>query len=191
VGIKQIYSSDRSQIIWTDAEVSHLKETCSSEISHAVDLAAYTGLRVGDLIRLSWSHIGEDAIIVTTGKSRHRRDAIVPLYSELRDVLARIPRRSPVVLTSSRGRPWTKEGLGSSFRDAKKVAWPNGDDLHFHDLRGTAATKFYIAGLSEREIAELMAWEEEQVSRIIRRYVGRQAAIKERIRKLDEARKRT
>jgi transposase len=46
----------------------------------------------------------------------------------------------------------------------------------FHDLRGTAATKFYIAGLSERIIAEIMGWEEEHVARIIRRYVGRSAA---------------
>jgi integrase len=133
--------------------------------------------------------VGEDAIIVSTGKSRHRREAIIPLYQGLRDVLARIPRRSPVILTSSKGRPWAKDGLSSSFDKAKAVAWPAGDDLHFHDLRGTAATKFYIAGLTEREIAELMAWEEEQVSRIIRRYVGRAAAIKERIRKLNESRK--
>jgi transposase len=38
-------------------------------------------------------------------------------------------------------------------------------------LRGTAATRFYVAGLPERAIAEIMAWSEEQVIRIIRRYV--------------------
>lgn len=34
-----------------------------------------------------------------------------------------------------------------------------------------------------------MGWDEESVRKIIRRYVGRQAAIKDRIRKLNEARK--
>jgi hypothetical protein len=34
-----------------------------------------------------------------------------------------------------------------------------------------------------------MGWEEQSVSKIIRRYVDRQAAIKERIRKLNEARR--
>ncbi|MBN9256935.1 MULTISPECIES: site-specific integrase [unclassified Mesorhizobium] len=188
-GIKQLYSGSRSEIIWTDNDIAHLKVTCSVEIAHAVDLAAHTGLRVGDLVRLSWSHVGEDAIIVTTGKSRHKREAVIPLYQELRDVLARIPRRSPVVLTGSRKRPWTVNGLASSFSDAKKIAWPKGDNLHFHDLRGTAATKFYVAGMTEREIAEIMAWEEDQVARIIRRYVSRGAAIKERIRKLNGAAK--
>jgi len=59
--------------------------------------------------------------------------------------------------------------------------------LHFHDLRGTAATKFYIAGLSIRVIAEILAWSEDQVERIIRRYVGRAAATKEAIRQLNAA----
>ena len=75
--------------------------------------------------------------------------------------------------------------------DAKKVAWPEGENLNFHDLRGTAATKFYNAGLAEREIAEILAWEEESVLKIIRRYISRTAALKERIKRLDEAKQRT
>jgi DNA-directed RNA polymerase specialized sigma24 family protein len=58
-------------------------------------------------------------------------------------------------------------------------------------LRGTACTKFYIAGLSVRVIAEVMGWEEETVEKIIRRYVGRQAATKALIAQLNEARRRT
>ena len=57
--------------------------------------------------------------------------------------------------------------------------------MHFNDLRGAAATKFYIAGFSMREIAETLAWEEASVEKIIRRYVGRRAAIKARIKKLE------
>ena len=64
-------------------------------------------------------------------------------------------------------------------------------DLHFHDLRGTAATKFYVAGLSIRVIAEILAWSEDQVDRIIRRYVARGAATKAAIQQLNEARQRT
>jgi len=41
--------------------------------------------------------------------------------------------------------------------------------LHFHDLRRTAATKFNIAGLPTRAVAEILAWSEYQVERIIRR----------------------
>jgi integrase len=33
-------------------------------------------------------------------------------------------------------------------------------DLHFHDLRGTAATNFYRAGFTVREIAQTLGWAE-------------------------------
>jgi len=87
-------------------------------------------------------------------------------------------------LTNSRGRPWRSNGFGTAFNRAKIAAGMNDRGLHFHDLRGTAATKFYIAGLSIRVIAEILAWSEDQVERIIRRYVGRAAATKEIIRQL-------
>lgn len=184
-GVKRLYSNDRSEIIWTDADLAQITRTCSKEIGHAVELAGHTGLRLSDLLRVSWSHVGEDAIVLTTGKSRHRREAIIPLYDALRDVLARIPKRSTTILTSSKRRPWTADGFGSSFNKAKIDAGMAEMDLHFNDLRGTAATKFYIAGFSMREIAETLAWEEDSVEKIIRRYVGRAAAIKARIRKLE------
>ncbi|UFZ02920.1 tyrosine-type recombinase/integrase [Bradyrhizobium ontarionense] len=184
-GVKRLYSNDRSEIIWTDSDLAQIRNTCSTEIAHAVDLAGHTGLRLSDLLRLSWSHVGEDAIVLTTGKSRHRREAIIPLFGTLREVLARIPKRATTILTSTKRRPWTADGFGSSFNKAKIEAGMAELDLHFNDLRGTAATKFYIAGFSMREIAETLAWEEESVEKIIRRYVGRSAAIKARIKKLE------
>jgi integrase len=184
-GIKHLYENDRSEIIWTDSDITHIKQTCSVEIADAIDLDGHTGLRLSDLLRLSWSHVTDDAIILTTGKSRHKREAIIPLYDGLRKVLARIPKRATTILTSSKRRPWTADGFGSSFNKAKIDAGMSERDLHFNDLRGTAATKFYIAGFTMREIAETLAWEEESVEKIIRRYVGRNAAIKARIRKLE------
>jgi integrase len=196
-GIKKLYDNDRSEIIWTDADIKELKagkvlksgqrKPCPIEFAHAVDLAAYTGLRESDLVRLCWSHVGEDAIVFATGKSGGKREAIIPLYDDLRAVLARIPKRSPTILTSTRGRPWTISGFGTAYQRHKL----KDRDLHFHDLRGTAATKFYVAGLSIRVIAEILAWSEEQVEKIIRRYVSRTAATKAAIVQLNEARKRT
>ena len=183
-GIKHLYKNDRSEIIWTDSDIAHIKRTCSAEIANAIDLAAHTGLRLGDLLRLSWSHVGDVAIVLTTSKSKHRREAIIPLYDELRNVLARIPRRSTVILTNARGHPW--RGLATTFSTAKKAAGIN--NLHFHDLRGTAATRFYIAGLKTRVIAEILGWSEDSVEKIIHRYVARGAATRAVIRQLNEAR---
>jgi integrase len=184
-GIEHLYNNDRSEIIWTAADIDHIKKTCSAEVAFAVDLAGHTGLRLSDLVRVAWSHVDDDAIVLTTGKSRHRREALIPLYGALRDVLARIPKRATTILTNSRRRPWTADGFGSSFNKAKIDAAMADRDLHFNDLRGTAATKFYAADFTMREIAETLAWEEKSVEKIIRRYVGRTAAIKARIKKLE------
>lgn len=188
-GIKHLYSSDRSEIIWTDADIAQVKAGCSEEVKWVIDLAAHTGLRVADLLRLSWSHVGPDAIIISTGKSRHKREAIIPRYDALDEVLTRIPKRSPVVLTSTKRKPWRQDGFNTMFWRAKQRTDMLERDLHFHDLRGTAATKFYIAGLSIRVISEIMAWEEETVEKIIRRYVGRNSATKEAIRSLNASKK--
>lgn len=192
-GIKQLYANDRAAIIWTDDDIKQLKaaKSCSEELGLVVDLAAYTGLRVSDLVRLAWSHVQESAIVISTGKSGFKREAVIPVYAELRTLLNRIPKRSTVILTSSNKTPWTANGLGSSFNKAKIDAGMEKQGLHFHDLRGTAATRFYISGLPERVIAEIMGWEEDHVSKIIRRYVDRKAATEAIIRQIDEAKKRT
>lgn len=190
-GIKQLYTNNRAEIIWTDSDIGRLRAEASEEVMRAVDLAAATGLRVSDLIRLSWSHVHDEAIVISTGKSRHKREAVIPIYDDLRALLDRIPRQSTAILTNSRKRPWTADGLNSSFTSAMKGAKLKERDLHFHDLRGTAATRFYLAGLSERVIAEIMGWEEDYVAKIIRRYVDRRAAVQATIRQMREARKRT
>lgn len=181
-GIKGVYESDRSEIIWTDDDIATLREHASPEVMLAVDLAAQSGLRSADIFRLSWSHVGDDAIVIRTSKSRFKREAVIPLHDDLRAVLARIPRRSPVVLTNSEGRPW--RGYSSSFSTAMDRAGMGERDLHFHDLRGTAATKFYLAGISVRTIGEILGWSETDVEKIIRRYVSRKASVEDVILKM-------
>jgi len=187
-GVQRIYSVDRSEIIWTDDNLATIKAASSDELGFAFDLAAHTGLRLGDLVHLSWSNIREHEIVISTGKGRRKkRQAFIPLYDELIQLLARIPKRATTVLTSTRKRPRTADGLGTSIHDAKVAAGMSELDLHFHDLRGTAATKFYLAGLDDRVIAEILGWEEDAVRHIIRRYVGRSAATMDAIRRLNQA----
>ena len=183
-GIKALYSADRAAIIWTDADIARIKQAVSPEVGHAIDLAALTGLRRGDLLRLSWSHIYDNEIVISTNKSGRRVEARIPLYAELRAVLARIPKRAMTILTNSKGQAWTGDGLGSLIIKAKTKAGIG--DLHFHDLRGTAATGFYLAGLEKRVIAEILGWTEGSVEDILRKYVHRAAATKAAIRLLDK-----
>jgi integrase len=206
-GMKRLYKSDRSEIIWLPDDIAALETVAPAEVMHAVRLAATTGLRQGDLVRLTWNCVKDDHIHLP-GASKNDIEAFIPLYAELRAVLETIPKRSPVILTNSLGKPWGngKDDDGKHLRKAfgrakdrwqahlaaKVAAGAAADSFveigekHFHDLRGTAATKFYLAGLTVRVIAEIMAWEEDTVAKIIRKYVGRKAATMAIIRQLNE-----
>src|SRR5262245_1754797 len=133
-GIKGLYSGDRSEIIWTDADIAELKSPkppkkgCPQEISDAVDLAGESGLRLSDLLLVSWSHVGEHSIVMRTGKSLHKREVHIPLTDTLRAVLAKTPKRSTTILTNSKGQPWKKNGFGTAFQRAKKGAGLDGRD---------------------------------------------------------------
>lgn len=192
-GIKNLYEADRAELIWTDEDIARLqKAKVSREIVWALKLACLTGLRQADVLRLSWSHVGDLSIELPTGKSsvrgKGRRTAVIPLYDELEALLKEIPKRSTRILTNTEGLPW-KSGFSSSWNKAMKAI--DEQELHYHDSRGTAATKFYLAGFDMREIAEMLAWAEDKVERIIRRYVRKNALLLDRIRRLREARERT
>ncbi|MHB8286162.1 MAG: tyrosine-type recombinase/integrase [Caulobacteraceae bacterium] len=184
-GIPHIYRVDRSELIWTDDDLARVFEKASPELVWAGKLAAYTGLRLSDLLKLSWSHVQPLAIEMRTAKSGGRRTALIPLYGDLATLLKEIPKRATTVLTNTRGQPW-RSGFSDSWRDA--CARAEIGDLHFHDLRGTAATRMFVAGLTVREIAEILAWSEDRVERLIDRYVKRDELLLDRIRRLDSKR---
>jgi integrase len=186
LGIKNLYSVDRSDRIWQAEDLEKLAKKASPEIMFAVRLAALTGLRQADLLKLSWSHVKRLSIEVRTGKSGGKTTAVIPIYKELRELLDQIPRKATTILTNSEALPW-RSGFSSSWNKALKAAGMADADLHFHDLRGTAATRMYIAGLKVRAIAEIMAWSEDDVDRLIDRYVRKNELLMEQIRQLDEA----
>jgi integrase len=190
--IGKLYRNDRSDIIWTDDELADLAKHASKQLMWAVRMAALTGMRQDDCRKLTWSEVGDLAIERGAGKSvrqyrQRSKSYLVPMHAELKALLTEIEadgRKAVQVLTNTHGKPW-RSGLSDSFGDAARRA---GIDKHFHDLRGTAATWLYKAGFSEREIAEILAWEEDQVSKIIRRYVSRDALLRDRIERLDRHR---
>lgn len=183
-GIDGIYRADRSGMIWTAGDLAELAKHASAEVMRAASLAALTGLRQSDLLRLSWSHVKANSIEIATGKSKRRKTTLIPIYSDLRAFLETIPKRATTLLVNSDGRPW-RTGFGSSWKKTKDKAPPL-EALHFHDLRGTAATRFYRGGLTIREIAEIMTWSEDYVEGLIDRYVKKDELLLDRIRRLDE-----
>lgn len=166
--VARLHEADRHDLIWTDDDIDRLCRHASAPLQRVVRLAAASGLRQGDLIKLSWNNIQDDAIVMAT--SKRGKQVVVPLTPEAREIIAECPKVSVIVLTNTLDRPWTSEGLKTVFAKAKTAAGIEG--LRFHDLRGTAATKFRIAGLDDRDIALVMGWSESAVTALMRKYVS-------------------
>ena len=113
------------------------------------------------------------AVVVACRRRRDRRsprasrtiqrlEAIVPLYDALRNVLARIPKRSTAVLTNSFRAAVDRERLGATFSAPRTRRARTRSTLPRSARHGR--DQFYLAGLPERVIAEIIGWEEEQVA---------------------------
>jgi integrase len=59
---------------------------------------------------------------------------------ELKAALDAAPRKSPIILTNSEGKPWSESGFQGAWGKATVRAGIRG--LTFHDLRGTAVVTY-------------------------------------------------
>lgn len=180
--IKPLHSADRSGEIWSPEEIEAVKAEQNHAGQNALDFIRLTGLRREDACRIPWSADKGSHLEWSTGKSRGRITAIVPVLPELRALLDSMKRRDKTILTNMRGKPWTPDGLSSNIDKAKRKA---GVDKRIHDLRGTFATYLMERGLDDREIAEIIAWSERDVAKIRRRYISREAIVRAALAKME------
>lgn len=169
-GINHLHSADKSDQVWEPRHWEALAEA-PSHLLQALRLASMTGLRLGDLVRLDWSQVGQQSIILTTRKRKGR--AVIPVVPELRAFLDKIEGRSGAVLRNSRGQPWTESGLGTVFQRSK----PEGFDRTIHDLRGTYVTWLATKGLTDDAIARIVGWTSQRIAGVRARYVDEARVI--------------
>lgn len=189
-GVGKLYDHDRSDIIWEQSHFERFMPHASVEVQEGVELAACTGMRRGDLVRVPWDAVGEHAILWKTGKSRGKAMIVVPLLPEAKALLQRIRNRHAAemasrperkrqpfpttILSNQNWRPWTPSGFGSRFNDAKRAS---GIDVNLHDLRGTFATRCMIADLTDQQIADILGWTTKQVAAIRNKYVDQAKVV--------------
>jgi integrase len=145
----RLYSVDRTGKVWTDENVAALLGSAVPELSLAMMLALWTGQRQGDLLRLPWS--AYDGRHIRLRQSKTGRRISVPAGEPLKVLLDRTDRRCPMMLTTTRGKPWTSDGFRSSWSNACANAGITG--LTFHDLRGSAVVRLALADATVPQIA--------------------------------------
>lgn len=118
---------------------------------------------------------------------------VIPVSTYLKDYLERAPRRSTLILTNTKGVPWTSDGFRTSW--GKLCAKAKIEGLTFHDLRGSAVVRLALAGATVPEIATFTGHSLKDVEAILdAHYLGRDVHLAENaVRKLElsEAKNRT
>src|SRR6516225_6097338 len=154
----RLYNGTRVDFVWSIEDEAAFLEHAPAHLHLPLLLALWTGQRQGDLLRLPWSGYDGSTIRLIQSKSK-RRDAVrpvrvlIPVGAPLKAALDAAPRRSPIILTSKAGRPWTSGGFRASWRIGCDAAGIIG--ITFNDLRGTAVTRLALVGCSEPEIATI------------------------------------
>ena len=181
----------RTDKIWTVADEAAFLERAPSHLHLALRLALWTGQRQGDLLRLSWS--AYTGTHIRLRQSKTQRTVVIPVSIYLKQFLECAPRRSTLILTNTRGLPWTSDGFRTSW--AKLCAKAKIDGLTFHDLRGSAVVRLALAGATVPEIATFTGHSLKDVEVILdAHYLGRDVQLAENaLRKLElrEAKNRT
>jgi integrase len=181
----KLYHGTRVHKIWNDEDVARFLRTAPL-LRLAMLLAVNTGQRQGDLLKLPWSAYDGKVIKLRQGKTGVY--VPIPVAAALKVALDAAPRRSPIMLTNSNGKPWSESGFQGAWGKATTRAGVQG--LTFHDLRGTAVVTLARAGCNEVEIYSITGHKPGDVRAILTaHYLPRDAEVAgNAIAKLDQYR---
>lgn len=108
-------------------------------------LAVETGMRRGEILAMKWEHFDQDtrSLLIPKAKNGHAR--IIPLSSRATSLLSDLPRKGDRIF------PMAPNAFRLSWQRVRDRASLH--DLHFHDLRHEAVSRFFERGLTMPEVA--------------------------------------
>lgn len=144
-------------------------------IALAIHLGMDTAQRPGDLRLLAWNRYDGQTIRLRQGKTGVWVE--VPVMAELRALLDKQPRNSPVMLVcEATGKPYSKDMLCRRIRDVLTKAGIGGD-VQFRDLRRTAVVRLAEHGCTVPEISAITGHSLKSVEQILEVYLPRNSQM--------------
>jgi len=156
---------------WKPFELDAVLTAASPRLRLAVLLGAYTGLREGDVLRLTWS--AYDGAAIKTKQGKTGREVVIPVHTRLKQELAAAPKVHPVIVVGKRGVPFTEDGFRGSFFRLIRQLTKHGKvekGLTFHGLRHTLGTALAESGASTRTIATVLGHANQRMSEYYSRH---------------------
>jgi integrase len=139
-----------------------------------LDVLLYTGLRVGDAVRLGKQH--QQIKTEKTGE-------VVPvmILPVLATTLAAGPCGDLTFIISSNGRPFRKASFSTAFSGAARTA---GVPRSAHGVRKLAATRAANSGATEAQLEAIFGWRGGRMASLYTRTANRQRLAQEALSKL-------
>jgi len=138
---------------WTDEQVETFLSGASAIWRRAVMVALYTGLRRGDLLRLSRSHIKDGWIEIDIAKTGGT--TAIPIHSDLLTELGReMPSASLMLVPTARGKQMKPDSLSHGLqREWQRLGFDGGPTAH--GLRRNAIIRLLEAGCTVEEVRSI------------------------------------
>lgn len=183
--IIESFEDQRTRVL-TYEEESRLLAACDKWRKHLIPIVIFgieTGMRRGEIQSLRWSSVNLERrfVKVESQNSKTLKSRLVPLSGRAAEVLTNI-------WENSRHAPFELVFGCSDFKKSFNTAAAKAglDDVHFHDLRHTAITRWLEKGLS---IADAMKASGHSQMRTFLRYVNQtEISVYETALKLDQHR---
>lgn len=144
--LKVLKEQSRVPSALTEEELAALLEHCPEPLRTVVAIAADTGMRKSELLRLQWEDVDFDAGTVTVRQSKNRDYRVIPMTARVRELLAGLVRgRQTVLPVRDYSRPLAKAAKAAGIQH-----------VHLHMLRHTFATRLRDRGVPLDRVMELM-----------------------------------
>jgi len=142
----------------TMEEEARLLQGCAPWLHEVVTFALHTGMRMGEVLALTWRGVDFTRRTVMVIRSKNGERRTIPLNQTVMDVLRQKAKirslETELVFCSQAFTPMESGHLRRAFRLALGKA--RIDDFHFHDLRHTFATRLVQAGVDLYKVQRLL-----------------------------------
>ncbi|MEE9615040.1 MAG: tyrosine-type recombinase/integrase [Thermodesulfobacteriota bacterium] len=164
--------ADRKRVRHLSFEEYHkLIDNCPGCLRHIVTVAAWTGLRLGNVVNLKRKQVNLSSRTITLDgtETKNGENLTIPVaepaFTALKDAMKVTHLKSPYVFCKEDGLPLCKRVVQRGFKEALERAGI--EDFRFHDLRHCFASWNRQAGVDIDTLADLMGHKD---TRMTRRY---------------------
>jgi integrase len=149
-GVKFLAEHNERDRVATNDEYQALIGKAVPSLRLAIIIANYTGMRLGEIASLAWPQINLKSreVKLRSSDTKTGRARTVPLAEQVVTELKKLPRRLD-------GRVFTVKASSLASMFTRLCRGLGIKDLHFHDLRHTAATRWRRSGADVMAIAKL------------------------------------